>query len=356
MKRLLIFLFFISFYGNSQYYEQKSGRVLCEAIGRGFSSETIADEVLEKILSIIGASKRFVIQSCDNVDNAIAVTAEGMRFIYYNKKFMSDINSATNYWSNISILAHEVGHHINGHTLIRTSLPESRKMELEADEFSGFILAKLGATLTQATQAVTLISSDEDDTYSSHPSKSKRIAAITKGYNNGSVENYKNTPSSKAEEHFYMGLEKQELKDYYGAIADYTKAIELDPNYAAAYNNRGNAKSALNDNSGAIADYDKAIELNPNLGQSYQGRGNAKQNKAIDYYGQISDYTKSLELLPNHSSNIYAYAKRGYAKFKIGGELGACKDFKRAHDLGHKHALKYAEYYLGNKCNRIFRQ
>ena len=61
-------------------------------------------------------------------------------------------------------------------------------MELEADEFAGFVLAKLGATLTQATEAIALMASDEDDTYSSHPSKSKRITAIRKGYNNGSAE------------------------------------------------------------------------------------------------------------------------------------------------------------------------
>ena len=32
---------------------------------------------------------------------------------------------------------------------------------------------------------------------------------------------------------------KGNLKDYYGAISDYTKAIELNPNFADAYNNRG---------------------------------------------------------------------------------------------------------------------
>ena len=50
---------------------------------------------------------------------------------------------------------------------------------------------------------------------------------------------------------------KDELKDYKGAIADYTKAIEIDPNYADAYNNRGIAKDELKDYKGAIADYTK---------------------------------------------------------------------------------------------------
>jgi tetratricopeptide (TPR) repeat protein len=283
VKRLLIFLFFISFYGNSQYYEQKSGRKICEAIGRSFSSETIADEALEKILSTFGAAKRFVIQSCDNVPNAQARTVKGIRYIYYNTKFMSDINSVTDdYWSNMTILAHEVGHHINGHTLISKSLSESRKMELEADEFSGFVSAKLGATLTQAVEAIATISTNKDDTYSTHPSRSKRIKAITKGYNNGAgkktdkiTTNKKETKLNTVEEYFYSAYAKYDLEDYSGAIADYTEAIKIAlitmkrgfsrkvrwDNYALAYNNRGDAKYNLGDNNGACEDFKKAAEV-----------------------------------------------------------------------------------------------
>ena len=41
-----------------------------------------------------------------------------------------------------------------------------------------------------------------------------------------------------AEEYFNRAISKYDLKDNYGAIADYTKAIELDPDYTAAYSNR----------------------------------------------------------------------------------------------------------------------
>ena len=58
-----------------------------------------------------------------------------------------------------------------------------RKQELEADEFAGFILAKLGATLEQTSSTINLIASNRDDTYSTHPSRSKRLAAISIGHN-----------------------------------------------------------------------------------------------------------------------------------------------------------------------------
>ena len=56
-----------------------------------------------------------------------------------------------------------------------------------------------------------------------------------------------------------------------------TKAIELNPNYAKAYYNRGIAKFDLQDYKGAIADYTKAIELNPNYAKAYYNRGIAKK-------------------------------------------------------------------------------
>ena len=47
------------------------------------------------------------------------------------------------------------------------------------------------------------------------------------------------------------------------AVEDYTKAIEIDPNYHFAYFNRARVKSELGDYQGAIDDYSKIIEINP---------------------------------------------------------------------------------------------
>jgi tetratricopeptide (TPR) repeat protein len=53
----------------------------------------------------------------------------------------------------------------------------------------------------------------------------------------------------------------EERKDFDGAIADCTKAIELSPELAKAFRLRGNAKRAKGDRFGAIDDLDRALQL-----------------------------------------------------------------------------------------------
>ena len=94
------------------------------------------------------------------------------------------------------------------------------------------------------------------------------------------------------------GIAKRKKGDLDGAIADFTKAIELKPNYAEAYANRGNAKQAKGDLDGAIADSTNAIELKPDDAEAYTNRGNAKRAKG-DLDGAIADSTKTIELKPD---------------------------------------------------------
>ena len=130
----------------------------------------------------------------------------------------------------------------------------------------------------------------------------------------------------QARNYFDRALAKQNSGDKKGAIVDYDKAIQLNPNYSLAYNNRGLAKSALGDKKGAIVDYDKAIQLNPNDAQAYNNRGLAKSALG-DKKGAIVDYDKAIQLNPN---DALAYNNRGWAKSDLGDNQGAIVDYNKA--------------------------
>ena len=64
-----------------------------------------------------------------------------------------------------------------------------------------------------------------------------------------------------AEDYYDRGIAKNELGDHKGAIQDYNKAIELNPNYALAYYKRGNAKIKLGQKDSGCLDLSKAGEM-----------------------------------------------------------------------------------------------
>jgi Flp pilus assembly protein TadD len=60
-----------------------------------------------------------------------------------------------------------------------------------------------------------------------------------------------------------------EKEDYDRAIADYTKAIQLEPNNAEAYKLRGDAYAGKGDLDRAIADLSKVIQFDPDDAEAY---------------------------------------------------------------------------------------
>lgn len=139
----------------------------------------VAESVVQDIMSTIGLRANFELRAA-NVPTAAAVIKQGKRYIMYNPDFMNKVNSATGSdWAAISILAHEIGHHLNGHTL--DNIASKPATELEADEFSGFVLQKMGASLQDAQAVMALIASQKGS--HTHPPKNQRLTYIANGWN-----------------------------------------------------------------------------------------------------------------------------------------------------------------------------
>ena len=102
--------------------------------------------------------------------------------------------------------------------------------------------------------------------------------------------------------YFDRAFEKGENDDYYGAISDYNKALEIDPNDFQAYYNRGWNKGKLKDYYGEISDYTKAIEINPKLILGFSNRSIAKEDIG-DIKGACKDARKAVSLGDNNLKN-----------------------------------------------------
>ncbi len=140
-----------------------------------------------------------------------------------------------------------------------------------------------------------------------------------------------------AEEWFHEGNEKYAAGDFDGAIESYDKAIELEPNSAETYNNRGVAWRKKKEYDKAIADYNKAIELKPDYAEAYNNRGVAWKKKK-KYDKAIEDYNKAIELEPNDAS---AYNNRGAAWIEKKEYDKAIKDCNKALELKPDFAYAY---------------
>lgn len=140
------------------------------------------------------------------------------------------------------------------------------------------------------------------------------------------------------------GLIHYAIQDWKAAEADYTRAIELNPELDRAYNNRANLYARQHEWADAIADYDTAIDFNPlNV--------RARINQAITFR-EMSECEEALCCLDialilvgsadeDNFLSASIYAERGRTHHLQGGWNCAIADYRKALSLSQNKALTH---------------
>ncbi|MDE5838492.1 MAG: tetratricopeptide repeat protein, partial [Paramuribaculum sp.] len=170
-----------------------------------------------------------------------------------------------------------------------------------------------------------------------------------------SVEYYNSylaTHTPRAIDFFARGMDFMTLRNYPAAVTDFTKAIEITPDFTLAYMMRAiarlrglqaasaiektkdaEAKSVESERlvkKSAMADIDKTISLSPDMALAHYNKGVLLLENS-DYTSAINAFTKAIELRPELGE---AYYNRGFAFFRLGNARAGTADLSRAGELG----------------------
>jgi tetratricopeptide (TPR) repeat protein len=146
-----------------------------------------------------------------------------------------------------------------------------------------------------------------------------------------------NVETMTAEEYANRGATYYALERYSESLADYSNALQLDPDLARVYNNRGNTFGALRRYEEALADFTRALQLNPAHALFHNNRGLAYKILGR-YHEALADFTRALQLDPTYAKT---YNNRGLTYTQLGRYHEALADFTRTLQLDPAHVEAY---------------
>ena len=127
------------------------------------------------------------------------------------------------------------------------------------------------------------------------------------------------------------------LMQFDAAIASYSRAIKIKPNYADAYNNMANALREKGDLGAAIVNYKQAININPDYAEAYNNMGNALRDKR-DLEAAIVNYKQAININPNFAE---AYNNLGIILQEKNNPDAAIVNYKQAININPDYADAY---------------
>ena len=125
------------------------------------------------------------------------------------------------------------------------------------------------------------------------------------------------------------GLVRFYLKDYPGAVEDYSKALSKDTTNKGIYFDRASSRSEMGDHAGALEDFDLAIQNKIRLAEAFFNRGNTKR-KINDLEGALADYNRAIGAKPDF---MEAIQNRSLLHMVLKDYPSALKDLDRMLEL-----------------------
>lgn len=149
------------------------------AAAQSYITEQEARQIINHIASISGLSPSCNVVEDHSVKKAIAYIKNNERYIGYNPIELGKIrDSSGTAWAVVSIFAHEMAHHLLGHTLKPADV--DRQDELSCDRYAGHVLYRLGANRNEALAVIPFTGSHSGS--ESHPPRKSREIAATNGW------------------------------------------------------------------------------------------------------------------------------------------------------------------------------
>jgi tetratricopeptide (TPR) repeat protein len=317
--------------------------------------------MINKICEITGLQNRFLLKALKNYDNCSAICFSNDvgqdRYIQFDRDFLEEYQRKTkNKWFVFGVLAHEIGHHLNGHSL--DGVGSRPHKELEADEFAGFVMQKMGAPLVQAQRIFSFL--NETDGPPTHPVKKLRYEAIKRGWDKAAGKiTYETLRFNDADmvdfaQRALYRARKERRVD--SKIKDINAALEFFPEYAEALSEKGLYFMEKNNFDSAYHYCERAIELEPYIGL-------LRLNLAkVQYYNKEMEASAKSSNLALYLKPVFpeaylflaqvAFDKKDYEDAKLQTELALRMnpesrelraDIAAAHAIALYHLGKYAE-------------
>ena len=163
----------------------------------------------------------------------------------------------------------------------------------------------------------------------------KKVENLRKQYLNATTDDERAKIKAELQEADKMFLAVQKFEEgvefyyhinYRKAIACYEEAINLNPDYVAAYYERGKTYFyGFDNNEKALEDFTKAIQLQPNYDEAYKERGDVYRN--LDEYDKaIADFDKAIKITPKFAD---AYSDRAFVYYLLKDYPRAIEDYSK---------------------------